>query len=77
MDAGGVYGESESLDPPISYDVRTQDLRNIVFGFELVPGPLWIDHHHRSVLAHVHAAGVIDPNPLHAQRHSEAAHEVA
>ncbi len=76
MNARVVYGESEPLDPPTGYNVRTQDLGNIVFGFELVPGSLWINHHHRSVFAHVHAACVINPNPLHAQCHSEAAHEV-
>lgn len=77
MDRSGVDGESEPLDPPTSYDVGTEDLGNIVFGFEFVPGPFWINHHHRPVLAHVHAAGVINANPLHAQCHSEAAHEVA
>lgn len=77
MDGRRVYSERQSLHAPPAHDMRPQDLGDVRFRFELVPGAFGIDDHHRPVLAKVHAAGMVYSDPLDAERNAQPAHVVA
>src|SRR3546814_9235337 len=59
--------QQEAPDPPALHQVRLQDLLGILDRAVVIPDAFRIDHHGRTQLAAVEAAGLVDPHPLEAE----------
>src|SRR3546814_19464922 len=59
--------QQEAPDPSALHQVRLQDLLGILDRAVVIPDAFRIDHHGRTKLAAVEAAGLVDPHPLEAE----------
>src|SRR3546814_9255254 len=59
--------QQEAPDPSARHQVRLQDLLGSLDRAVVIPDAFRIDHHGRTKLAAVEAAGLVDPHPLEAE----------
>ena len=77
MESRWIYGEFQPLHMLPAENMLAHDLLHIRLACIAIPDCLGINDHDRSVLADIHASGMIDADAANAKCHAETAHVIA